>query len=445
MNGELLQNHVRQKRIGEGILLTTDYGSWTYLSQEEYEQYQEGKLDSIKLKENGIVIGDENYESVIRDYRRKIAYLFQGPSLHIVVPTLRCNMQCIYCHARSKPIDTQGYDMDIDTAKKTVDFIFQSPSKAITIEFQGGEPLANFGTVKYLVQYAKKKNQKEKRDLRLSIVTNLVLMDEEKLKFLTKEKVNICTSLDGNQMVHDKNRQEYAQTVKWIKRIRENNNINAMTIITKHSLNYHKEIVDEYARLGLDTIWIKPVSKLGCAEEKWNEIGISAEEFLEFWKKAMERVLEINKKQTLKENSISIILKKILSKDCYNFADLESPCGAAIAQLAYNHDGSIYTCDEARLFEIFKLGTVEQKFKEVVASRGTEGIVRSSINDNPACEVCAYKPYCGVCPVSSFAETGNIITRLPNRRCAILKGQFDYVFEKILFDEEFKSATKPWI
>ena len=49
--------------------------------------------------------------------------------------------------------DCVGFDMDKETAKKVVEFIFQSPSKQITIEFQGGEPLLNFEIVKFVVDF----------------------------------------------------------------------------------------------------------------------------------------------------------------------------------------------------------------------------------------------------------------------------------------------------
>ncbi len=36
---------------------------------------------------------------------------------------------CLYCYADSKPMHSKGFDMDNETAKKTVDFIWQSPQK----------------------------------------------------------------------------------------------------------------------------------------------------------------------------------------------------------------------------------------------------------------------------------------------------------------------------
>ena len=113
--------------------------------------------------------------------------------------------------------------------------------------------------------------------------------------------------------------------------------------------------------------------------------------------------------------------------------------------MAYLPNGNIHTCDEGKLFEIFKIGTVNQKYKEILTSNQSLEMVATSINDALTCDNCAYKPYCGVCPVCSYAETGNVITKIPCNRCKIWKGMFDYVFEKIGFDEEFREVFFKWL
>lgn len=431
-----------------GILVTADHGPWVFLSEKEYALFKKGTIKEpllSLLKEKGMLITEENIQNIINDYKKKYAFLRQGASLHIVVPTLRCNHKCVYCHAKAKPIDAEGYDMDEQTAKKTVDFIFQSPSKAITIEFQGGEPLLRFDLVKIITEYAKKVNKKHKKDLIFRIVTNLTLMKEETLNYLIKERVGICTSLDGNKDVHNKNRADYDKTVSWIKKIKEVYSINAMMLTTKNSLPYYKEIIDEYVKQGLKTIWIKPLNKIGCAQNAWPEIGYSTEEYLEFWKKSLDYIVKINKKRLLRENYTTIILTKILSRKGSNFTDMQSPCGAAIGQLAYDYKGDVYTCDEGRLYEIFKLGTVNDDYKDLLTSSETFSIVAASTNESLICDNCVYKPYCGVCPVCSYAENKNIITKLPNMKCSILKGMFDHVFEKLLFDKKYKKVFLSWV
>ncbi|MFA6316996.1 MAG: hypothetical protein WC943_06220, partial [Elusimicrobiota bacterium] len=45
---------------------------------------------------------------------------------------------------------------------------------------------------------------------------------------------------------------------------------------------------------------------------------------------------------------------------------------------------------------------------------------------------CAYKPYCGVCPIQCYAEQGDIMGRMPsNSRCRINMGIQDVIFERL--------------
>jgi sulfatase maturation enzyme AslB (radical SAM superfamily) len=64
-------------------------------------------------------------------------FLAYGPSLHIIVTTLRCNHKCQYCHAAVAPMSAKNMDMTKKTAKKVVDTIFYTSNSSLTIEFQG--------------------------------------------------------------------------------------------------------------------------------------------------------------------------------------------------------------------------------------------------------------------------------------------------------------------
>jgi His-Xaa-Ser system radical SAM maturase HxsB len=337
--------------------------------------------------------------------------------------------------------------MSLETAKKTVDLIFQSPSKSIVIEFQGGEPLLKFDIIEYILDYAKEKNKSCQKNLTFRLVTNLTMMTDDIMEYFVKEEVGLCTSLDGPAIVHNKNRGEYEKVVSWVKKIKKEyapHNLNAMMLITKNSLPYHKEIIDEYLKLGFNTVWVKPANQLGYAAKNKEESICTADEFLNFWKKSLEYLLIVNKKVLLKEYFTTLLLKKIFQNKEIIYTDLQSPCGAAINQLAYNYDGNVYTCDEGRQYDTFKLGTVDNTYSEMLTSRDVFGVVMISMNDSLVCDRCVYKPYCGVCPACNYAETGNTLTKFPNRRCEIMKGMFDYVFEKLMTDNEYKKMFLNW-
>jgi len=163
-------NKYRTKKIRKKYLITTDHGSWVCLDEKDYCLLRLNSIEKSKelfnlLEENGVILTEENKDKIVSYFKEKNKFLFQGTSLHIIIPTLRCDMKCIYCHASSKSINAKDYDMKKEIAKKTVDFIFQSTSDKITIEFQGGEPLLRFDLVKCIIEYSKKLNDKYRKDL----------------------------------------------------------------------------------------------------------------------------------------------------------------------------------------------------------------------------------------------------------------------------------------
>ena len=450
----------RSRKIKNKYFLTTDHGSYCILNKEEYNKLKNNdflKNSKLykKLEEREILNTDNNINETKRLSKSKNEFLSQGTSLHIIVLTLRCNMNCEYCHAAAKGETNNKYDMTIETAKKTVDFIFQTPSKSITIEFQGGETLINWDVLKYIVSYSKEKNKIAKKNLVFTTVSNLSEMTNEKLEYLIAEDVDICTSFDGPKDLHDTNRptnygSNYDVVVKWIRTITHEykkrnipKEVGALVTLTKKSLNYPKQIVDEYINLGLKSLHLRFLNVLGRSEHN-NKIHYTAEEFMSFWKKAMKYI--IKKQQEgfdIEERMANIMIDKITSEFDPGYLDLRNPCGAVIGQMAYNYDGNIYTCDEGRMIDddIFKVGNVfENTYKEVVTSDCTCTIVNSSILDGySTCKICAYKPYCGICPVCNYAEQGNLIAKISETiRCKIYKAQFDWLIENYFFNNNEK-------
>jgi His-Xaa-Ser system radical SAM maturase HxsB len=450
-------NVFRQRKIDNKTLIVTDQGQWCFVDKNILDILKKQKTfenhpDLPFLEKNGLIVTNNNISGIIKRQRQNYSHLFFGTSLHIVVPTIRCNHKCIYCHSNARPISSKGFDMDKKTAHDVVDFILQTPSDAVTIEFQGGEPLLNLEIIQEIVNYAKTKNKQIKKDLKFDLVSNLSLLDHDILRYLIKEKINIGTSLDGPENVHNKNRiltrnNSYKQTTYWINEIKINHNypINALMVTTRHSLPYSEEIVDEYIKNNLDWIRLRHLDSLGYAHNN-KSIDYSAEEYMVFWKKAVDHLIKQNKDYKITEGFIKLIIQK-LNGIHPNYADFESPCGAIISQLAYSYNGDIYTCDEGRQYEVFKLGNVKKdKYKEIIKSPTSCNMLLSSINDSLLCDSCAYKPFCGVCPVCNFADENNLIPNLSkNKRCKIYKSIFDYIFSSLLTKPINKKVFESWV
>jgi len=458
-------NNFRYREFDRNVLVTTDSGRWIFLSQVEFSKLRSERVDEgsdlfSKLVDVGIVLTKDNISKEIDKLRKRNIFSFTGTSLHIVIPTMKCNHRCVYCHAGAS--NCEGEDMSEEKARNVVDFIFKSPSKTITIEFQGGEPLLKFDLIKFIIEYAKKVNKEAGKDVLFTIVTNFSLMNEERMEFFIKNNVALCTSLDGPEELHNHNRKfaggnSYEKVIGWIRRLQEeyfnrkitNTRVNALITITRKSLGYSKEIIDEYVSNGLMDFHLRFLNNLGDARETWNDICYSPEEFIEFWRRSMDYVIELNLSgQRIRENGSLIILRKLLSEYDSNYFEMRSPCGACIGQMAYTPNGDVFSCDEARMLneDLFKIGNVcENSFKEVFSCDKTCAIVSSSVNDVQICDACAYKPYCGICPVCNYAEQGSLVAKVPETaRCKIFMAQFDYLFEK-LRDREIRAIFEGWM
>ena len=458
-----IANFHRRRKLGDKILVTNDEGSWAFLSQDDYRSLLSGvEPSNTDLKAKHLLLDENNIAGSVKKTHNRYSFLFSGTPLHIIVPTLRCNYKCRYCHSSSKKQQAEGYDMDEETAKSTVDFIMQSPSKTIIIEFQGGEPLLNFEIVRYIIEYAEKKIPAYKT-LEFRLVTNFSLMTEEIMEFLLEHKVNMCTSIDGPKEVNDNIRftcdgsSAYENSSYWLKKINKiydergiKKRVYSIVTITRSCLDYPKEIVDTYRDLGIDMLHPRYVNYLGDASAAWKDLNYSPDEFIDYWKKHVEYILELNKQgNKVIERTIKILLQKILFEHDPNYLELRSPCGAIIGQMAYTYNGDIYTCDEGRMIgeDIFRVGNVKNdKFRDVVGSPESYAIISSSCNDCHICNYCAYKPYCGICPVCNYAEQGSIVGNIPaTSRCKVSMAQFDYVFSKLLEGGEDIEIMKSWI
>ena len=275
----------------------------------------------------------------------------------------------------------------------------------------------------------------------------------------------ICTSIDGPEEVFNENRKSlshkngYKHTIKWFKKIQKKYfhrvafRPNALATITKFSLPYYKEIINEYMRLGLEGVHLRPLNPFGLARKTWKQIEYTTSEFMDFYKKSLDYIITKNLNgKFFYERTARIFLTKILSNSDPNYFEIRSPCGAGIGQLAYNYNGDVYTCDEGRMVsrmgdEAFKIGNVaDSTYKDFITSDPVKAIcVASTLDILPGCSVCVFKPYCGVCPIYNYIEEKNIFSQMPNNgKCKINMAILDYLFDK-LRNPKIKKIFKRWV
>ncbi len=451
-NGYILNFH-RKKRLGENLLLTTDHGSWIITSPEVHQALLNKQLTKDlyrNFEERGLIITEKNLNQIVKKFHKRYQHIEKPPALHIITPLMRCNLRCTYCHSEASHINSVSSMMDEKTVKKILEFIFQSPSKYLKIEFNGGEPLFNKEIIQTAFYYAKELGKKYNKQYHFGIVTNLTMMTSEFLNFIAKNRKNftIYVSLDGPEEVHDWNRKfalsnkgTYKKVTSWIRRLKEKNiPLGLLMVVTKHSLRFWKEIVDEYVKWGMTSFYIKPLEPVGFAKENWNDIGYKAEKFIRFWEKCVDYSFELLEKGiVIKESNLLFGLQNILTEKNTGFLDFTSPCGMIRGQLVYDEYGDIYCCNMAKIFKEFKIGNVfeNNRYDNILNSDRSKKMIMSSMTEGYYCDSCAYKPFCSVCPILHYANEGRFNIKInKTSNCARYKLLYDYIFKKIVYDKE---------
>lgn len=456
------------------FLLTNDVGEYIFLSNEDFYNLVNGKMDEscdvfydIESKQ---IATTDRIEDVVpmlaTKFRTKKSILKNFTSLHMVVPTLRCNSSCIYCQVARKNIDDNSSNMNKTTAKNIVNTIFESPSPYIKIEFQGGDPSTDFDMVKFIIEKAEYKNLFSKKDLSFVICTNTTLLDESKVKYLKKHNCVISTSLDGPKELHntnrplqDKDKDSHAILEKQLEMIRKvwgcNDCVSALMTTSRYSLGHFKEIIDEYIRLGFNNIFLRALNPYGFAKQYKDKIAYPVEDFISNYKEGLDYIIELNKRGIyFVESFAALLLRRILTPFATGFVDLQSPAGVGISCAMYDYDGNVYVSDEARMMArfndySFKLGNVnENSYQEMFNGNLLHDIMHSACNEClPGCSDCAFQPYCGADPVRNKSEQGDIVGYRPtNEMCKKTKAIIHYLLELLhRHDPEINRIFWSWI
>lgn len=435
-------------------LLVNEAGEFLFLDHPKLHALIEHRLDP-EVPEYGELEAkhflaehqlDLPVELLATKVRTKKRFLEGFTKLHLFVITLRCDHSCHYCQVSRVGAHRSRYDMTEDTARRAVELMFRSPSPALKVEFQGGEPLLNFELLRFIVEEVERRNTSERREIEFVVATNLVPLDTEILDFLHEHRILVSTSLDGPAEIHDANRprpggNSHAITLDRIAQVRERlgwDRVSALMTTTACSLDHPREIVDEYARLGFDAIFLRPISPYGFAVRTGAALAYETERFLDFYAAALDRIIELNRVGTpLVEVYAQILLTKMLTPFATGYVDLQSPCGAGLGGVAYNYDGDVYASDEARMLaemgdKSFRLGNVHtDTYAQIFGGARLRALVASSVLEIlPGCSDCAFLPFCGGDPIFHHRTQGDVVGHRPTsafctRNMGILRDLFE--------------------
>lgn len=445
--------HARIPQLPGQVLVTSPVGEYLFLSEADFVALSEARLergtDLYRALRTRQIVCDADEGPFLEGLRAQQAtrklFSNQDPALHIFVLTLRCDHRCHYCQVSPRKVGESGFDMSRETADLALDRVFESHAPTLTIEFQGGESALAFDRLSYIVEQAEKRQRLPGQQLRFVMTTTLHLLRNEMLAFCRDHEIELSTSLDGPVSIHNTNRpndarDSFERTLAGIDRARDicgPDKIAALATITRASLPYAREIIDSYVDLGFTSISLRQISPFGFAVRTQKKIGYSMDEYLAFYREALNYLIKLNLTgTTIEESYATLLLTRILTPFPTSYVDLQSPAAAGTGVLAYNFDGRVYVSDEGRMLaemgdDRFCMGSVREPLSVLQGSRAMEIMREGGIAEElPGCKDCAFVPYCGADPVFHVATQGDPVGHRPTSEfCQRHTGLFQLLFE----------------
>jgi radical SAM protein with 4Fe4S-binding SPASM domain len=374
------------------------------------------------------------------------------PALHIIELTRRCNQVCSYCAVsarRGTPVLTSK-DVNHEKLDRIIDFILMSADSSFCVEFQGGEPLLNFPAMQYVVEAFARRTPGSGKRPEFRLVSNLTLLTPAIADYIAAWRIAVSTSLDGTQEVHEIHRKlcdgghTYAKVVEGIRELRKRHvHVGAMMVVTPNALVMPEKIVDNFSTLALYRFGLNPVVPMGEAERHWNTIGLDPTAYSYFWKRIVQRCLAHQDQGIpIWDRASELMVRKIMLAQDPGYVDLASPCGCVHGQIAYDLQGNVYPCDEARSSGKIVLGNVlRHTFDNIIRHPDALSLIQASLITDERCGTCAYRPWCGRCPVANRLRFGHEdVYSEVTYHCRIWKSLFDRFFE--LLDEDPEGMTR---
>ena len=341
-----------------------------------------------------------------------------------------CPMSCSYCYQghkghkkMSKEVAKQGVDLLFHMYEENNSPFINRKTKAIILDFIGGEPLMAIDIIDYICTYFVQKclelDHPWLYTWRASMTSNGALYFEPKVQeFLHKFKgfVSFSITLDGPKEIHDScrvyhdGRGNFDDAYAAMKHFNSHyyEELGTKVTIAPENLHNLNKIVDFFIGEGMKLIHANCVN-----EAKWTYA--QAKLFYAELKKMADRLLELND-----ETTISLFNEYFFSPLGPN--DNQNWCGGTSKMLAFDPDGVAYPCLRYMPSSLgndvppIVIGSVEGIYvtdEQKHIKEYMDGITRRS-QSTDECWNCPIAAGCSWCSAWNYQETGSVNKRSTN-------------------------------
>lgn len=372
--------------------ISTDEIIEKYRERYSFQEVQE-VLDEIgELKLAGILFSEDKFKADALNYNGEPVV----KSLCLNV-SHDCNLRCRYCFAGSGHFGGDRALMPTEIGKRALDFLLEKSAgrRHLEVDFFGGEPLMNIDTVKELVFYGRTQAAKKGKEIKFTLTTNALLLNEAITEFLNTENISVVLSLDGRESVNDAmrltaggNSGSYSVITPKISTFiesRNNENYFVRGTYTRFNTDFSQDVA-HLADLGYKYISVEPV--VGPLSEDWSlkedDLPRLFSEYDALTREYAKRLNDQNSFEffhfNLDLNNGPCIPKRL------------SGCGAGFEYMAVTPEGDLYPCHQFVGRENYKLGNVW----EGITKPEIPGSFRQAhIYNKKECCNCWAKYHCG--------------------------------------------------
>lgn len=360
------------------------------------------ELDELIAKEVLFAPMDKNYKMAIEDRP-----IIKALCINIAHD---CNLRCQYCFAGQGGYGQWRMLMSFDVARRAVDFLIahSGPREHCELDFFGGEPLMNWHVVQQTIDYVHKQEKKHGKKIKMSLTTNGLLLDKEKVKYLTDNHISLILSLDGRKEMHDRMRpgvhgegtyDEIVKNLQYCVANRKGEEYYVRGTFTRYNMDFTTDVIDMIDK-GFPAVSMEPVVGEDTADYSIKE------EDLPRVKAEYDRLAKLF---IAREEEGRPFFFFHFNMDLWKGPCLPKRlrgCGAGHEYLTVVPNGDIYPCHQFVGREGYVIGNVYEGLKNFKMMRDFR---MNHVFSKPECVDCWAKFFCsGGCHANNEAFAGDI-------------------------------------
>lgn len=371
----------------------------------EREDILEALEDVNYLVENEMLYTDDS--QVTMEMLEGRGAVIKAMCLHVAHD---CNMTCKYCFGDKGAFEGVRSLLTLETGKKAIDFLLEHSGtrRNLEIDFFGGEPLMNFEVVKDLVAYGREVEKVYGKNIRFTITTNGLLLDDVKADFINKNMDNVILSIDGRPSVNDNMRRTVNDkgtydiiTENYLRFVEKRKGTYYVRgTFTRENLDFSED-VKHLADKGFKNVSIEPVvtDPSFCYALQEDDKEMILKEYDKLTDLYLDYAREGKKFEffhfNVDLNQGPCVVKRV------------SGCGAGTEYVAVSPEGDIYPCHQFVGNQDFKLGNLNDDHFE---NNRYDEFNKAHIYNKEKCRECWAKFYCsGGCHANAYHMNHDIL------------------------------------